>query len=186
MGGLDPAKLLVILVLALVLLGPERLPRAARQIGAFWREVTKWRERVEDEVRSAMPDVDLPKIPVIPRGGITGYLTSMMSEADQASASTTVAGDGYEEVSSELGAFVGESDSLGSSSRGSAPATGGYGTVAATGGAGPSGVPAGWHVAGAEAPGFASGAMLSIVPGGAPEALLAAEVRTDLDDPSWN
>ena len=63
MGSLDPAKLLVILVVALIVLGPERLPRVARQLGAAWRELTRVRDKVTDEVRSAMPDLDLPKIP---------------------------------------------------------------------------------------------------------------------------
>ena len=55
--NLDPAKLLVILVLILVVLGPERLPRVARQLGGAWREVTRVRDQVTTEVRNAMPDL---------------------------------------------------------------------------------------------------------------------------------
>lgn len=57
MLNLDPSKLLVIAVLAIVLLGPEKLPGAARQIGMVWRALTRWRERVEAEVRSTLPDL---------------------------------------------------------------------------------------------------------------------------------
>jgi sec-independent protein translocase protein TatB len=72
--NLDPAKLLVILVIALVVLGPERLPAVARQMAALIRELNRVRDQVRDEVRSALPDVDLPKIPKIPsaRGAIAG------------------------------------------------------------------------------------------------------------------
>jgi sec-independent protein translocase protein TatB len=72
--NLDPAKLLVILVIALVVLGPERLPGVARQLAAVLKEVNRIRDQVRDEVRSALPDVDLPKIPKIPstRSAIAG------------------------------------------------------------------------------------------------------------------
>jgi sec-independent protein translocase protein TatB len=67
-GALDPAKILMILVIAMIVLGPERLPKVAHQLGAAWREVSKFREKLEAEVRSAIPDVDLPKIPTTRAG----------------------------------------------------------------------------------------------------------------------
>jgi sec-independent protein translocase protein TatB len=72
--NLDPAKLLVILVIALVVLGPERLPAVARQMAAVMKELNRVRDQVRDEVKSALPDVDLPKIPRIPsaRSAIAG------------------------------------------------------------------------------------------------------------------
>ncbi|MGO9559808.1 MAG: twin-arginine translocase TatA/TatE family subunit [Acidimicrobiales bacterium] len=188
MGGLDPAKLLVILVLALVLLGPERLPRAARQVGAFWREFTQFRVRLEEEVRSAMPDVDLPKIPVIPKSGLTGYLTGMMRDADRAKARGSNGTGGITDDDSP--------DDFADAGRSGAPATpwrsasGGH--ASASDGSNPSpvtapsGMPAGWNVRGAEAPGYASGSLLSPLPSGTPEGVLGAEIRPDLDDPSWN
>lgn len=63
MLNLDPGKLFVILVVALIVLGPERLPRVARQAGGIWRELNRYRDQVRDEVRSAIPDLDLPRIP---------------------------------------------------------------------------------------------------------------------------
>ena len=41
MGGLDPAKIFLLLVIALVVVGPERLPGAARQLGGAWRELNQ-------------------------------------------------------------------------------------------------------------------------------------------------
>jgi sec-independent protein translocase protein TatB len=64
--NLDPAKLLVIGLIALIVLGPERLPRLARQLGSAWHELTRLREQVTDEVKSAFPIEDLPKIPRVP------------------------------------------------------------------------------------------------------------------------
>jgi len=54
---LDPAKLLVVLLVALVVLGPDKLPRAARQAGAAWSQLRQWRARLEEEVRGSFPDL---------------------------------------------------------------------------------------------------------------------------------
>jgi sec-independent protein translocase protein TatB len=55
--NLDPAKVLVVLVVALVVLGPDKLPRAARQLGAAWNQLRRWRSRLEEEVRGTFPDL---------------------------------------------------------------------------------------------------------------------------------
>jgi sec-independent protein translocase protein TatB len=57
MLSLNPEKLLVVLVVALVLLGPDKLPRLARQLGAGWRQLREFQQRVEREVRETMPDL---------------------------------------------------------------------------------------------------------------------------------
>lgn len=54
---LSPAKILVVLVVALVVLGPEKLPGMARQIGAAWGDLRRWRARLESEVRGVFPDL---------------------------------------------------------------------------------------------------------------------------------
>src|ERR1022692_2986440 len=54
---LDPAKLLVILIVALVVLGPDKLPTVARQMGAAWGELRRFRQRLETEVRGTFPDL---------------------------------------------------------------------------------------------------------------------------------
>lgn len=80
MGSLDPAKILIILVVALVVLGPERLPRVARQLGAAWRELTRVRDQVTDELRSALPD-DLPSIPRMPTNLVSGFIADLTRPA---------------------------------------------------------------------------------------------------------
>ena len=57
MFNLDPGKLLVIAVVAIILLGPDRLPQVARQVGGAWRSFNEFRHRMETEVRSSMPDL---------------------------------------------------------------------------------------------------------------------------------
>lgn len=57
MLSLSPAKILVVLVVALIVLGPDKLPGVARQMGALWGEVRRLRTRLESEVREVLPDL---------------------------------------------------------------------------------------------------------------------------------
>ncbi len=54
---LSPAKLLVILVVALVVLGPDKLPQVARQVGGLWGDFKKFRSRLESDVRGTFPEL---------------------------------------------------------------------------------------------------------------------------------
>jgi Sec-independent protein translocase protein TatA len=54
---LSPTKLLIIFVVAVLLLGPQRLPTFARQLGAGWRRLREVHSRFDTEVREAMPDL---------------------------------------------------------------------------------------------------------------------------------
>jgi len=67
--SLGPLEILVILVVALIVLGPERLPKAARQIGKAVAEVRHWSSGIQDEVKSAFnaeAEPDHPAVPVPP------------------------------------------------------------------------------------------------------------------------
>jgi Sec-independent protein translocase protein TatA len=55
--NLDPGKLLLIAVVAIFVLGPDKLPDAARRVGATWRSFNEFRHRIESEVREAIPDL---------------------------------------------------------------------------------------------------------------------------------
>jgi sec-independent protein translocase protein TatB len=57
MFNLDPAKLLIIAVVAVILLGPDKLPQVARQIGGAWKSFNEFRHRMETEVRGSIPDL---------------------------------------------------------------------------------------------------------------------------------
>jgi len=83
--NLDPAKLLVIAVVAIILLGPERLPQVARQVGAAWRTVNDFRHKMESEVRTSLPD--LPSSADIARlARSPSALLDHLSKLDQTSA----------------------------------------------------------------------------------------------------
>lgn len=57
MLSLSPAKILVVLIVALIVLGPEKLPGMARQIGAAWGDLRRFRTKLESEVRGVFPDL---------------------------------------------------------------------------------------------------------------------------------
>src|SRR5580700_10354328 len=57
MPFISPAKLLVVLVVALIVLGPDKLPHLARQLGAAWGDLRRFRTRLESDVRGAFPDL---------------------------------------------------------------------------------------------------------------------------------
>ncbi len=54
---ISPLKVLIVLVVALLLLGPDKVPQAARQIGAGWSAFRKFRQRMEEEIRETVPDL---------------------------------------------------------------------------------------------------------------------------------
>lgn len=56
MFNIGGPEVLVILVLALIVLGPQRLPDAARQIGKFMGELRRMSSGFQQELRSAMDD----------------------------------------------------------------------------------------------------------------------------------
>ena len=67
--SLGPAEILVILVVALIVLGPKRLPEAGRQVGKAIAEVRKWSQGFQDEIRSAVDfDPKPPSYPTPPPG----------------------------------------------------------------------------------------------------------------------
>ena len=57
MLSLSPLKIVIVVVVALVLVGPDKLPGLARQIGGAWRAFRSFSTKVETEVRSTMPDL---------------------------------------------------------------------------------------------------------------------------------
>ena len=44
-AGIGPAELLLVLIVALVVLGPQRLPQIARDLG---KSIAKWRQAIEE------------------------------------------------------------------------------------------------------------------------------------------
>lgn len=57
MLDLSPVKILIVLVVAMVLLGPDKLPKVARQLGAGWRRFQDFREQLDRDIREQVPDL---------------------------------------------------------------------------------------------------------------------------------
>jgi len=67
--NLGTGELLVIFLVALIVLGPERLPGAARQAGRLLSELRRLSSGFQDEMRNAMrePTPTLPPLPPEPQ-----------------------------------------------------------------------------------------------------------------------
>lgn len=57
MLGLTPAKLLIIFVVVVVVLGPNRLPEVARQLGRSWQRIRDLQQRVDQDLRRSVPNL---------------------------------------------------------------------------------------------------------------------------------
>ncbi len=57
MLSITPVKLMIVLLFGLIILGPDKLPQVARQVGQAWSDFKKFRQRLENEVRSAVPQL---------------------------------------------------------------------------------------------------------------------------------
>ncbi len=122
MLNLDPAKLLIIAVVAIILLGPDKLPQVARQVGGAWRSFNEFRHRMETEVRSSIPD--LPASHEIARlarspSALLNHLSNMGTD-DGADGTAATAGAAVDGTAAETAA-----DTSGAQSMAPPPATNG-------------------------------------------------------------
>lgn len=60
MFGISGAEVMVILLVALIVLGPDRLPQVARKAGQIFAELRRVSAGFEAEMRTAMYDSDRP------------------------------------------------------------------------------------------------------------------------------
>lgn len=56
MFGLGPTELIIIVVIALVIFGPSRLPKVGQSIGQALREFRDSTAKIEDEVKKGMEE----------------------------------------------------------------------------------------------------------------------------------
>ena len=59
--SLGPAEILVILVIALIVFGPKKLPEVGRQVGGALRELRKVQDTVQNEIRTVFEEPTLPE-----------------------------------------------------------------------------------------------------------------------------
>ena len=57
MFSLSPMKIFVIVAVVVMLMGPDKLPEVAHRLGTWWNALRRFQQRVETEVRGALPDL---------------------------------------------------------------------------------------------------------------------------------
>jgi sec-independent protein translocase protein TatB len=67
MFGLSTTELMIILVVALLILGPSKLPEAAKSIGKGLRQITKATEDVRQQMNQAMYEDEKPRAAAAPK-----------------------------------------------------------------------------------------------------------------------
>jgi Sec-independent protein translocase protein TatA len=93
---LSPAKVLVILVVALIVLGPDKLPKLAKQIGGLWGDFRRFRQRFESDMRGSFPDLPpTDKIAQAVRSPLS-FLDSLADAHSQGNEATSGSANGSE------------------------------------------------------------------------------------------
>jgi TatA/E family protein of Tat protein translocase len=57
MFSLSPMKIFIVVAVVVLLLGPDKLPEVAHKLGTTWQSLRRFQQRVETEVREALPDL---------------------------------------------------------------------------------------------------------------------------------
>ena len=60
MPSLGPAEILVVLVVALLVFGPDKMPEIARQVGKGFREFRRVQQHLKSELRDVVSEFDAP------------------------------------------------------------------------------------------------------------------------------
>jgi sec-independent protein translocase protein TatA len=60
MPSLGPAEILVVLVIALLVFGPDKMPEIARQVGKGFREFKRVQQHLKSELRDVVSEFDAP------------------------------------------------------------------------------------------------------------------------------
>jgi sec-independent protein translocase protein TatB len=85
MAGIGFPELVVLLVVALVVLGPDKLPEFARQSGRLIRQLRRLTQQARDDIRSELgPDyADFELTDLDPRRAIRKHVLEAWDDADQ-------------------------------------------------------------------------------------------------------
>ena len=114
MFDLSPLKIMVVVTVALVLLGPDKLPEVSRKLGATWRAIKQFQEKVETEVREVIPQLpnsgDISRIVRSPIG-LLNHLADRADLEDDAE-SEYVANDDADKLEPIFGSKVSKDSPL--------------------------------------------------------------------------
>ena len=65
MPSLGPAEILVVLVIALLVFGPNKMPDIAKQVGKGFREFRRVQQHLKSELRDVVSEFDSPSTPTV-------------------------------------------------------------------------------------------------------------------------
>lgn len=100
MGSISPAKILLVLLVALIVLGPERLPDMARKAGKLFNDFRRVRTGLENEVREVFGDIP----GINGTSSITSPMSWLTSATKMPDTSTTASAGGQAEGAPGAGA----------------------------------------------------------------------------------
>jgi sec-independent protein translocase protein TatA len=94
MPSLGPAEILVILVIALLVFGPNKMPEIAKQVGKGFREFRRVQQHLKSELRDVVSEFDSPStanveqqaVPMLPPKDDTTAAETPAAEATPAPA----------------------------------------------------------------------------------------------------
>ena len=86
MGSIGPAEILVVLVVALIVLGPSRLPSAARSVGKAVGEFRRYSTQFQAELRDGFAEPE-PSFPASAPDGPRPERTAQDSGTEEPSTS---------------------------------------------------------------------------------------------------
>ena len=82
MPQLGPAEILVVLVIALMVFGPKRLPEVGRQVGRGMRELRKIQDTVRNEINDVIHAPEpAPTLPAVTTYGTSGTPAAVTGRA---------------------------------------------------------------------------------------------------------
>ncbi|WP_116997494.1 Sec-independent protein translocase subunit TatA/TatB, partial [Desertimonas flava] len=102
MFNLSGSEIVVILLLALVVLGPDKLPEAMRKAGKTWAELRKLSSGFQEEVRKGFDEpttevrqtaAAIKKAATLPKNPVKGAVKSLLEPPKTATATDTTATD---------------------------------------------------------------------------------------------
>ncbi len=89
MISLSPVKLMVVIALVVLLLGPDKLPEVAKTLAQWWQRARQFQQRVEEEWRRNVPDLpssrDIVRYARNPVSLLDQWSTTGGAERDEAS-----------------------------------------------------------------------------------------------------
>lgn len=96
MGNLDPTKIAIVLIVALLVLGPEKLPGFVKQAGAWWGEFERVKSRLQAEVNGAVNQINSVAAPFTETfnsasSSVGGFVQSVFAGVDQQQVDTASA-----------------------------------------------------------------------------------------------